>query len=190
MMVATDNHKQAQKTTSRLEGVVNLAASIGAWIGSACVIISMMLIVINVVGRKFFQFSLVTAQELSQHLLVAMTFLGLAFALKEGAHVEVQVVTERLGNKARKICQLTSLIVGLCFCVYMSVLLTQQTIKVHRGAVEVFGVLHTPLYLVQMFMPIGFLLFTLTFVVEILKACRFCLSKATSPLDAGKEVGG
>lgn len=167
---------------------VKLAASIGAWIGSACVIISMVLIVVDVVGRKFFHFSVTGTSEVSQHLLIAITFLGFAFALKEGAHVDVQVVTQRLPYRAGKFCEIFASVVALCFCGCVTWLVGRQAIRAYLGNYEVMGVLHTPLYLVQMLMPIGFILFSMAFVVEILKAYEALhLQKSRSLSDKGRK---
>jgi TRAP-type C4-dicarboxylate transport system permease small subunit len=171
-MDSIENQVETQKAASRFEKDLFLAIRIGAWIGAFSVLISMMLIVLDVIGRRFFGFSILFAAELSQNLLVWLSFLGFAFAHRQGAHVDVRLVVDHLSPKAKRMSEFVASLAGLFFCGFVTWVVTQLTINSYKSGFEVWGVLHTPLFLVQMVMPIGFFMFTLLFLLETFKACR------------------
>jgi TRAP-type C4-dicarboxylate transport system permease small subunit len=73
---------------------------------NSAVVVAMMaamvaLVFTNVVCRYGFGFSLIWAEEISQYLMVWVTFVGAGLALRQGRHVAVELLQERLGAKAR-----------------------------------------------------------------------------------------
>ena len=65
----------------------------------------------NVVSRYIWNYSYIWAEELSQYLMVWITFLGAGLALREGRHVAVELLQDRLSTKARR--TMRYVIVGL-----------------------------------------------------------------------------
>jgi TRAP-type C4-dicarboxylate transport system permease small subunit len=64
---------------------------------NAAVIVAMMAVMValvfgNVVGRYAFNRSFIWAEELSQYLMVWVTFLGAGLALRQGRHVAVELL--------------------------------------------------------------------------------------------------
>ena len=68
-------------------------------------IIAMMAVMIalvftNVVCRYVLNFSIIWAEELSQYLMVWITFLGAGLAMREGRHVAVEMLQDALPARA------------------------------------------------------------------------------------------
>ena len=63
------------------------------------------LVFVNVVTRYLFNFSIIWAEEVSQYLMIWIAYLGAGLALREGRHVAVEMLQDRLpaalGRKVR-----------------------------------------------------------------------------------------
>lgn len=58
--------------------------------------VMVILVVTNVVCRYLLNFSLIWAEEVSQYLMVWVTFLGAGLALRQGRHVAVEMLQDRM----------------------------------------------------------------------------------------------
>jgi TRAP-type transport system small permease protein len=54
------------------------------------------LVFVNVVTRYAFNFSIIWAEEVSQYLMIWIAYLGAGLALREGRHVAVEMLQDRL----------------------------------------------------------------------------------------------
>ncbi len=54
------------------------------------------LVFVNVVTRYVFNFSIIWAEEVSQYLMIWIAYLGAGLALREGRHVAVEMLHDRL----------------------------------------------------------------------------------------------
>jgi TRAP-type C4-dicarboxylate transport system permease small subunit len=54
------------------------------------------LVFVNVVTRYVFNFSIIWAEEVSQYLMIWIAYLGAGLALREGRHVAVEMLQDRL----------------------------------------------------------------------------------------------
>ncbi len=84
-----------------------------------------------VAGNVFFRFvlnaSLYWADELAQILLVWLTFLGAALAVKEKSHYVLNFLIEKLKGKAKKICwifQQVMILTAISILLYYSSIVT------------------------------------------------------------------
>lgn len=80
------------------------------------------LVIGNVFCRYVLNFSLVWAEEVSQYLMVWITFLGAGLALRQGRHVAVELLQERLPDGARRGLRWGVLLAALAFLVATAVL--------------------------------------------------------------------
>jgi TRAP-type C4-dicarboxylate transport system permease small subunit len=54
------------------------------------------LVFVNVVARYVFNFSIIWAEEVSQYLMIWIAYLGAGLALREGRHVALEMLHDRL----------------------------------------------------------------------------------------------
>ena len=54
------------------------------------------LVFVNVVARYVFNFSIIWTEEVSQYLMIWIAYLGAGLALREGRHVAVEMLQDRL----------------------------------------------------------------------------------------------
>jgi TRAP-type transport system small permease protein len=116
------------------------------------------LVFVNVVARYAFNFSIIWAEEVSQYLMIWIAYLGAGLALREGRHVAVEMLQDRLptalGRKLR-------MAVGGLVLIFLGVV----TVLGFQFAAFVWSqetpVLNISLGIPSLAIPIGTLLFAL-----------------------------
>lgn len=70
----------------------------------------------NVVLRYLFDTGIDVSEELSRYFFVWLTFIGAVVVGRENAHLGVETLVSRLGDKGRKLCMVLSdlFIIGCC----------------------------------------------------------------------------
>lgn len=114
------------------------------------------LVFINVVTRYAFNFSIIWAEEVSQYLMIWIAYLGAGLALREGRHVAVEMLQDRLPPAVARTLRLA---VGGLVLVFLGVL----TVLGFQFAIFVWNqetpVLNISLGIPSLGIPIGALLF-------------------------------
>lgn len=138
------------------------------------------LVFIQVVMRYVFHSSLYWSEELARFVFLWFSWVGTSYAVKEGAHLKVTMIGDRLGGRAKKALELISLFVWIGF----SLFLTYQGGRItHFIATmgQTSPALYIPMYLTYASVPVGSALMTFRLLLE-LKA--FLFGEATP---AGEE---
>lgn len=155
------------KITKILDSITDILS--GALQG-LLVFLLMVMVLVEVLTRYVMQNPLSIADEIGGYMLVSITFLGLAYTWKEQGHVRVELVTNLLPVKVRKILRFITLLVAAVFCYPMIVGcygLLQDSL--------LFGVrsgswMRIPLVYPQALLLIGSVLLLLQLISEIIKA--------------------
>lgn len=88
----------------------------------ALMIAMFVLVFTNVVTRYGFGFSLAWGEEVARFLMIWVTFLGAGLALREGRHVAIEVLQDRLPASARRWLRLGLAVLILAFLAFLVVL--------------------------------------------------------------------
>ena len=115
------------------------------------------LTVANVLCRSLLGFSVAFAEEISQFLIVAVTFVGLSYAAGRGRHIRMTAIYDQLPQNARKgLCVFISATTSLLLLV-LAVYAMRYLMTVHfLGTVS--PVLQVPLVAVYALAPLGLFL--------------------------------
>lgn len=148
--------------------LINAVSSVVARIAAIFVLAMGLLITVDVILRYVFNAPTQFADEVSAYLLVTITFLPLAYTLQTEKHIRVDVFTTRLSQKARNLLELVTSIMGLAFLAVVMRPACNMTLESYRYGSASVGGLHTPLYLPQLFIPIGLCLLILQLVLHII----------------------
>ena len=130
------------------------------------------LIVVAVVLRYVFSAPFKHTEELSSYLLVAIVFFGLAYTLKEGGHVRVELIMRMFRPRIRRIMARTTAIVGLVWAVELLVGVATVWYKFLVNGSESYGLLHAPLWIPVTPLVIGAVLLLLQLTVEIVRGAH------------------
>ena len=109
---------------AKIDKVLASMSSIGAGMGVVAMVIMVVVITVNVVVRKTLDWAWLYVEEYSGYLLVLIVYLGLAYALRMGKHIRVELLVRRLPPKVRQYLELaTTLIclVTLCYLLMKSI---------------------------------------------------------------------
>ena len=130
----------------------------------------MALILVEVTTRYVMQNPLSVAEEYGGYMLVAITYIGLAYTWKKRTHVRVEFVLDKMPRKARLVLRLITVFIAAVFSVFMvvaSVQLVQESLLFGDRSGSW---LRTPLAWPQMALIVGSVLLFLQLFVEIIKA--------------------
>jgi len=141
----------------------------GAYLASILLILLVILIMTEIIGRHFFDTSTMIADEYSGYLYLASIFLGLAYTFEKNAHIRINIITSKLSKKSNKYIDIfTSIITNtvLLFILYRTILFTYDSYEMEMLSENVS---ETPLYFTQLVMPLGIILFILTVLTFTIK---------------------
>ncbi|QFT30608.1 2,3-diketo-L-gulonate TRAP transporter small permease protein YiaM [Labrenzia sp. THAF82] len=137
----------------------------------AIIIIAVLLMMVNstanAIGRYAFGQSLFFAEELNQFLIVGVTFVGFAYAVRRGRNIRMTAVYDALSPRSKKVLlTLISLTTGLLlmFLTYKSVLYVQEVKEINRLS----PALQFPVYLIYAVIPVGLAMASLQYLIAFL----------------------
>lgn len=152
-----------------LLGKVN---SITATIEKVILALSIMLMMINTtanaLGRYIFNQSIYFSEELNQFLMISVTFVGLAYAVRNGRNIRMTAIYDSLSHKKKKILMIiialfTSLLMFLL--AYEAYVYVMQVKEINRQS----PALQIQVYLVYMIVPIGFFMSGIQFFIRFIQ---------------------
>ena len=130
----------------------------------------MVMLLVEVLTRYILRSPLSIADEMGGYLLVAITFMGLAYTWKEKGHVRVSLLVSRLPQKFAHLLRFITLILATVFTLPLMKacydLISDSILFESRSG----SWLRTPLAYPQTILLIGAVLLFLQLVAEIIKA--------------------
>jgi TRAP-type C4-dicarboxylate transport system permease small subunit len=115
------------------------------------------ILIANVISRNFFYSSINASEEISQFLVVMVTFLGTSYAARKGLHIRMSILNDFLRGKPQKMLALFVSLITACIMLYLAWLSFRYVRRVgtlHR----VSPILQFPLHYVWSVVPVGFAL--------------------------------
>lgn len=127
------------------------------------------LTIANVLTRTLLSRSIVLAEEVSQFLIVLVTFVGLGHAAAKGRHIRMTALYDQLPERARKVLMLIITSTTAALLYYLAYLGIDYAAGTVRALGSVSPALHVPLWMVYLAAPLGFSLAALQYVLAFLK---------------------
>ncbi len=144
----------------------------GAYLSGLLLIGLVCLILTEIFLRYFFDLSTMIADEYSGYLYLASIFLGLAYTFGEGGHIRINIITSKLSKNANGFIDIVASIITLAvlsFILYRTILFTYDSYDLEMLSV---AVSETQLYLTQIVMPVGIILFILAVISFVIKGLK------------------
>lgn len=123
--------------------------------------------------------------ELSGFMLIWVCYFGIAYGLRTGRHIRVDIIYGRMPENIQNIF----LIIGNLICVAFSIIITWEGIKLIRMYYEIGQnslTLRIPMFIVYIGMPIGMISFAVEAIREIVLTIK--KRKVTVPVSLKQEV--
>jgi TRAP-type transport system small permease protein len=153
--------------TYRLSEAASWLSTAGAVISGVVFGLMTLLVLVEVILRTFFDLSTLVASEYSGYALSAMIYLGLAFSFKEGAHIRITFLNDRIHGLPKFFLEI--------FChVFIGVLSTLSSVYMwdmfmlsKARNMTAYTVAETPLYIPQLIVFIGLCLLTFQIIARL-----------------------
>ena len=127
------------------------------------------LVLTEVIGRKFFNFSIVGTIEIVSALVVVAVFLALPYTESRNEHVKVEFVVQHLGRKTQLALEASIVLVTL---VLFSVMIWQSMVY----ALDAWGVglryetARLPIFPIRLMIPVGVFFFSLQLLPRLVSS--------------------
>jgi TRAP-type C4-dicarboxylate transport system permease small subunit len=141
--------------------LVSRIVETGAALSGIAVLLILALVCVEVVMRQGFNRSTMIADEIGGYLNVAVVFLGMAYTLREGGFIRVEILYERLAGSFRRAADLFSIVVSLAFTVALGWYLALHVAYAWQHGTRANSVLQTPEWLPQSVTVLGCILLAL-----------------------------
>ncbi|MCP4116997.1 MAG: TRAP transporter small permease [Desulfobacteraceae bacterium] len=141
----------------------------GASLSAVFMVLIVLIIAVEIVLRSVFNTSTLIADEYSAYFFVGVVLLGLAFTLKEDAHIRITLLTSLLGEKGRGVLDMIATLAAMAittFALYHTSLMVYESWELGMRADSIS---ETPIYLSQVVIPAGLLMFDLQLAARFLK---------------------
>ena len=123
----------------------------------------------NVVARAAIGESLFFAEEVSQFLIVIVTFLGLGYAAGKGRHIRMTAFYDQLSRRWRKAVMLLISSTTALLLFFLAFLALDYALDTVRVLGSVSPVLRVPRWLVYLAAPLGFTLAGVQYLLAFVK---------------------
>lgn len=176
-----------------LESIAKYTSLTLAVCGATVIAIIMFMTTADVIKRYFTGSSIPGTAEFSEVFLVVAVYFGLAYAMRVGAHVGVDIVVQRVGHRAAKILQIAGFTIGIAVLGWMLF----ETIGTAMHSISVnefrYGLIRVPVWPAKVAIPIGLAALILECVVTTLRIARGkSAARVETPVDkaAAPQVPG
>ena len=144
----------------------------GAYLSGFLLVTLVCMILTEIFLRYFFDKSTMIADEYSGYLYLASIFLGLGYTFSENGHIRINILTSKLRKNTNRLIDIIASLISLCvlaFILYRTTLFAYDSYELEMLSE---AVSETPLYLTQIVMPLGTILFILAVIAFIIKRLK------------------
>lgn len=152
--------KIVEKINAIFDGTINILALLAA----IALVTILLLVGADVAMRYFFNNPMEHVKEITEHLLLLITFLGAAWALKIEAHVKVDLVLNRLIPEVQALINVITSIIGAIVCLALTWYGVQVTLDYFQRGIFYATTLRLPLAPMIAIISLGFLLLSIQFL--------------------------
>jgi len=158
-----------KKNISIIINIIDKLSLGGAYLSALFMVLIVLIIAVEIVLRSLFSTSTLIADEYSAYFFVGVVLSGLAFTLKENAHIRITLLTSILGETGRNILDVLATIVAMAiisFAMYHAGIMVFESWQLGMRADSIS---ETPIYISQIVMPLGLLMFNLQLGARLLR---------------------
>ena len=149
-----------------VERVITFLSELSAWISGIFVVLMILLITLEVAGRKLFGFSTLVADEFSGYMLVLITFMGAAYTVKTEGFTRMEVIYLRFKGKGRWVFNVLVNLIALIFLLIIDYWIWTFVLSSYRAETKSISIVQTPLFIPQLFMGLGVTLLVFEIILQ------------------------
>ena len=169
---------------------IDRLSELAGYMSAVLILVSMLVVCYGVFLRYALGASTVWQLELSTFFLMFAAFVGGAYGLKHGDHVNLSLIVDRLPEKARLYVKLVASVLGFVFVAIVASIayvLWWQTTEAGRTSGTAWNVPLTYPYLI---VPLGMTLIALQYLVIVVRTFQQIRTSDRPPDEGGGLEGG
>jgi TRAP-type C4-dicarboxylate transport system permease small subunit len=139
----------------KLVGVVDRVIDGMALISGLLLLFMMFCICFDVILRYFFSRPFAWSIEITEYILLYVTFLGAPWLLKKEGHVKVDVILNQLGKRAQTALNIITSLLGMMVCFILMYYGAQTTLDHLARRIPVIKSLEVPKFILLAVIPFG-----------------------------------
>lgn len=152
-----------------VDRAIRMASTILSILSAVCVMSMMVLITADVMNRVLVGGSIPGVYELVETLVVLVAFLGLAIAERTNQNVRIELLTNRLPDRAARFLRVVGNVVGLVIVVLFAVATWETGVHALLANDTRQGLVNFPLWPARFVVAIGFTFLALELVCTIVR---------------------
>lgn len=136
------------------------------------VLVAMMIFLVIIVAVQVFfrfviNFSFGWSEELARYLLIWIAWIAASYAVRENAHIRVEIVKDLFGDKIKKIIEVVVLLICFSFALFLAIEGTKYIFNV-KATNQVSPSLGIDIWIVYLAVPVGGILMSFRFIQQII----------------------
>lgn len=144
-------------------------AACAAFVG-VLILLTMVLVTADVAGRYFFSKPIGWVFEVTEHILVFVPFLGMAYLVRLGAHVRIEIVVQALPQQWQRWAGVLANVLSAAACGIATWYAFATAIDHFARNIFTYGIYPVPKYLLIGVMAIGLAMTTIEFLRKVFEA--------------------
>ena len=135
-----------------------------AWLAGLLLLFAMTIVCVDVVMRYFFNSPTGWVLQFCEYILLYVPFMAAAYVLREGSHIKIDILLNRLNRRTQSLTNLVTSVMGFGVLAILTYYGAYITIDFYQRNVPTIKHLKIPEYTVIMIIPIGCFLFSIQFI--------------------------
>ena len=152
------------RIVNRLSAMLNI-------VGMSIIMVMMFLTTIDVVGRKVFNHPIKGGLELSEFMLAAVIWLGLAYTTVMRGHISMTLLVSRFSPRTQAFFDIPACLAGLLYFVLIGWQGFEMVLTAHQLG-DVTDVLRLPVFLFRVLVPVGSFVVCLVLINQLSSSFR------------------
>jgi len=138
------------------------------WAASTALIAMVVIVVAEIIARNVFGVSLQLSEEVAGYLLVAVCFLGFAASYRGGDLMRIDMIRELLPEALRRGIDVVFDVAALAAVLVVDYFAARFVISSYNRGMLAPTLLETPLWIPQLFIPLGLTVLALALLCRLL----------------------
>lgn len=148
--------------------------------GLLALVLMVCLIFFNILSRFLFQVTFGVAEEWPVWLMIWSVFIFIGINIKENAHLSVDIIQNKLGEKQQRIFNVFSSIVMIVFGVLFLAACWSDVVLTKMILVRTITSIPVPLWIVKICLPLGMIFFIFHAVEKLVGDIQILLKEGKS----------
>lgn len=154
---------------NKMINLIDKLSKIAGMISAIFMVLIVVLVNLEIIVRTLFNKSTHIADEYSSYFLVVVVLMGLAYAMRHDAHIRVEVIRTRMNNSIKRSIDILCFLFAIILSSYATYYAIFMTHDVYVVGVTADSISETPLYLPQLIIPVGLILFILQLMASLIR---------------------